>query len=181
MTRLGHSEAAPWHAVSTRYSALSLAELHRIGVDWGVSVAESESHQPDAGADPGVPAARRRARRTASARRSFAPPCGVGGPAGQHAACCAPLDPRARRAGAPVDLGAPVARAGLGAALQHVRRSGARSRSLHARQAAGRRARTAARGGRRRALARGPRRPADDRPRGGAGAGCGTPRRPAPC
>ena len=95
------------------------------------------SAQAHAGTDPRVPAARRRARRTAPARTALAPARGVGRPAGQHAPGRGAVDPRARRGDRTVDLGGPLARPALGTALPRVRRRRARPRGLLAREAAG--------------------------------------------
>ena len=100
----------------------------------------------------------------------------MGRPAGQHAARRGPLDPRARGGGRAVDLGGPVARPGVGAAVQRLRHRRARSRGLHARSAARRRQGPAARRGHRRSPARVPRRPTDEVRRGRARAG-----RPSQC
>ena len=91
----------------------------------------------------------------------------MGGTAGQHAARRAALDPRACRGGSPVQLGRPVARPGLGPAVQHVRRAGSRLRSLHTRTARRRWPRPAESRGDRHASACIPRRAADGRRRGG--------------
>ena len=89
--------------------------------------------------DPRVPQARRGTRRAPAAGRSVAPACRMGRPAGQHAACCAPVDPRTRERRRADRLERPVARAGMGTAVQRVRRRRAGPRRLHARPASGRR------------------------------------------
>ncbi len=89
------------------------------------------------GADPRVPTPRRCARRTAPTRTSFAPACGMGRSAGQHAPSRGPVDPRARRGHRVVNLGGPFARPGLGAPVPRLRHRGARRRGLHAREVAG--------------------------------------------
>ena len=101
-------------------------------------------------ADPCVSAGGRCARRAAPARPALAPPGGVGGTAGQHAASGVALDPCARRGDEIDDVGGPVARPAVGTEVQRVRRRGERPRDLLARAAAGRRGRAAPRDRRRR-------------------------------
>src|SRR3954465_15099929 len=93
----------------------------------------------DPSADPGVPAARRRARRTVAPWTTVAATRRVGRPAGQHAARGVAVDPRPRGEDDPDHLGGSVARPALGPALQRVRRGCAGPGGLLARPPARRR------------------------------------------
>ena len=64
--------------------------------------------------------------------------CGVGGVAGQHAEGRGPVDACPRRGGRARQLGGPVARAGVGSAVQRIRRRRSRPGGVHRRPAAGR-------------------------------------------
>src|SRR5256714_4656541 len=94
----------------------------------------------------------------------------MGGFARQHAARCAPLDPRACRGDRAVDLGGLVARPGLGAAVLRLRDPGTRPRGVLAREAAGRTRRPACRGGPGGSRTRSPSRRANDVRRSGESA-----------
>ncbi len=116
---------------------------------------------PHALADPRLPTAGRCARCATADGGGLAPSGGVGRPPGQHAPRRAPVHPRAGRRDGAVDLGGPLARPGLGPAVQRLCRRGARPRGVHPRSSPGRRGRPSVRAGPRRPARGVPRRAAD--------------------